>query len=676
MQIERHVFGSISGYATLARSSGLTDSERRQLENLSFGTPYEPSFQASLSKTVAYWSRPLGSGKRAVSRVLPGRPDDAGRPTLLFVTAVVSAEDWNLTLQGDVRPLLRRAELWEWDGSPELAALDLEELDPGPPRLSRDSAQRALGLVSLVELSWATRHPAVVRAEHYSLDEVALVERLLPATIRHDYSVVYRGLNPDLSASLNCLAEGVPAGTANPFRQLDAAKSPYALRLAREGLADGRTPEVLLVGYDDFGQPQIDTSDSRTEDHAVDVYAEHGPAGESRSAAVQLSPALLAALLLLVLLIGGTVGWVMHAAGRSPAPVAPAPPPWEELLVEAVTLPTQASDEQLRTIAALQDQLDEPPFADAPQVDALANSLSELQQTIRLTRDAEKAIARIDSDEPRSIEAADEALDTLAAQAPQVADALRDWFEARQRPREDRLAIMSRRLEEKVAPQVEEMETQADRIDVLAIERARELRASLNLLESASSDMRLGWVTDCLSRLDRLIRRWDRKLDTLDRKQQQDTQQETVRAAESRERLGERLTALSKALAESGPAFEHRQTIARVLGEVAREGQAGMGNVFARPMSQLAEWILALRDVAPPEHIDAVELAIQNCRATARAIERAARRLSSDNTNEQNAKIMADVRTEVRTLTLQFARLEDLVKEVRVEPKSRSDGAP
>ena len=101
-----------------------------------------------------------------------------------------------------------------------------------------------------------------------------------------------------------------------------------------------------------------------------------------------------------------------------------------------------------------------------------------------------------------------------------------------------------------------------------------------------------------------------------------------------------------------------------------------MGNVFARPMSQLAEWILALRDVAPPEHIDAVELAIQNCRATARAIERAARRLSSDNTNEQNATIMADVRTEVRTLTLQVARLEDLVKEVRVEPKSRSDGAP
>ncbi|MBU0617007.1 MAG: hypothetical protein KKI02_04765, partial [Planctomycetes bacterium] len=282
MQIERHVFGSISGYATLARSSGLTDGERRQLENLSFGTPYEPSFQASLSKTVAYWSRPLGSGKRAVSRVLPGRPDDAGRPTLLFVTAIVAADDWDLTLQGDVRPLLRRAELWEWDGAPELAALDLEDLDPGPLRLSRDSAQRALGLVSLVELSWAARQPVVVRAEHYSLDEVALVERLLPAAIRRDCSVVYRGLNPDLAASLNCLAEGIPAGTSNPVRRLDAAKSPYALRLAGEGLADGRTPEVLLVGYDNFGQPRIDTSGSHTEDHAVVAYAEHGRVGGSR----------------------------------------------------------------------------------------------------------------------------------------------------------------------------------------------------------------------------------------------------------------------------------------------------------------------------------------------------------------------------------------------------------
>ncbi len=677
MHIERHVFGSISGYGTLARSPGLTDSEQQQLESLSFGTPYEPSYQASLSKQVACWSRPLGSGRRAISRVLPGRLDDAGRSTLLFVTAVVSAADWDLELQGDLRPLLARAELWEWDGAPELAALDLEGLAPGPLRLSRDGAQRALGLVSLVELSWAARQPVLVRAEHYSLDEVAVVERLLPAEVRRAYSAVYRGLNPDLSASLNCLAEGVPAGTSNPVRRLDAAKSPYALRLASEGLGDGHTPEVLLVGYDNFGQPQIDTSRTHTEDYAVDAYAEHTPIGDRRSGAVQLSPALLAALLLLVVLIGGAAGWTVHAASRRPAALATVAPPWEELLPQAIDLPTQTRDEQLTTITRLQTSLGEAPFAGVPHADELAHSLSELRQTTQLTRDAERAITKVDSDRHSSIRVAGGALDALAERAPHAADMLRDWFEARQRPAEDRLAVVSQRLEEKVAPQVEEMESQADRIDQRTLERARQLRASLNLFESVSTDRPRRWIADHLSRLDGLIRDWDQRLAALDRQQQKHTQQEESRAAENRERLVSRLGALSDALAGSGATAKDRQAVGKALQEVAREGdQAAMGKVFSDPLSRLAAWVLALRDVSPVEHVKAIRVATENCRATARAIERAGKRLSRDNTNEENDRVMADVRTEARTLALQFSYLEGLVKELEVEPQSPSDNSP
>ena len=677
MHIERHVFGSISGYGTLARSPGLTDGEQQQLESLSFGTPYEPSYQASLSKQVACWSRPLGSGRRAISRVLPGRLDDAGRSTLLFVTAVVSAADWDLELQGDLRALLARAELWEWDGAPELAALDLEGLAPGPLRLSRDGAQRALGLVSLVELSWAARQPVLVRAEHYSLDEVAAVERLLPTEVRREYSAVYRGLNPDLSASLNCLAEGVPAGTSNPVRRLDAAKSPYALRLAGEGLADGRTPEVLLVGYDNFGQPQIDTSRTHTEDYAVDAYAEHGPIGDRRSGAVQLSPALLAALLLLVVLIGGAAGWTVHAASRRPAALATVAPPWEELLPQAIDLPTQTRDEQLTTITGLQTSLGEPPFAGVPHADELAHSLSELRQTIQLTRDAERAIAKVDSDKRSSISAAGRALDALAERAPHAADMLRDWFEARQRPGEDTLGVVSERLRDRARSQLEAMESQADRIDQRTLERARQLRASLNLFESVSTDRPRRWIADHLSRLDGLIRDWDQRLAALDRQQQKHTQQEESRAAENRERLVSRLGALSDALAGSGATAKDRQAVGKALQEVAREGdQAAMGKVFSDPLSRLAAWVLALRDVSPVEHVKAIRVATENCRATARAIERAGKRLSRDNTNEENDRVMADVRTEARTLALQFSYLEGLVKELEVEPQSPSDNSP
>lgn len=101
-----------------------------------------------------------------------------------------------------------------------------------------------------------------------------------------------------------------------------------------------------------------------------------------------------------------------------------------------------------------------------------------------------------------------------------------------------------------------------------------------------------------------------------------------------------------------------------------------MGNVFSRPIGELAEWILALRDVAPPEHVEAIKLAVRNCGATARAVERAATRLSQDNAKEQNDKIAGDVRTEARTLSLQLSRLEDLIKELEAGPQPPQGDSP
>lgn len=699
MRIERHVFGSITGYATLARSAGLTAGEQQELESLSFGTPYDRSYQASLLKKVAFWSRPLASGKRAVSRVLPGRPDDAGRPTLLFVTAVVSADDWNLTLQGDVRPLLRRAEPWRWDArletgpASELASLELAGLDAGPLRLSRAGAGRVLGLVSLVELSWAARQPAVVRAEHYSPDEVALVERLLPAAVRRDYSAVYRGLNPDLAASLNCLAEDVPAGTSNPARRLDAAKSPYAQRLAGEGLADGRTPEVLLIGYDHFGQPQIDASrgDARpeagrtdsTEDHAVDVYAQHGPAGPtgptgaSRSRAVQLSLAQLAALLVVTLLIGGAAGWSAHATSHRQAPSPPAAPPWEEMLSGAIGLPAESSEEQLRTIRGLQDRLDEPPFVGAPQAGEFAASLSETRRTVELKHEAENEITKINSVDDRSIVKSARAIEKLEERAAEQAKPLRVWLHDRQGAVEYSAADMSERLREQVLRRVDEMEARSAIANSEAIERARELRASLELVRPVMSDTSKRWVIDCLGRLDSLTEEWQQTLNDLAQQAQQDAHQEESRAAKNVEPLFRRLRELSQTLRDSHIRAKDRKKIGQALQRVAQESTpANMGNVFAEAMSQLADWILVLRDVAPADQVEATRVAIASCRDTAGAIDRIGQRFSGERTFRANDQILTEVRKQVRTLTLQLDSLDDLLKNLENVPQSQSGNSP
>lgn len=678
MHIERHVFGSISGYGTLARSPGLTAHECRQLESVAFGTPYEPSYQTSLSRKVACWSRPLGPGKRAISRVLQGQPDDAGRPTLLFVTAVVSADDWNFTVQGDVRPLLRQAELWKWDGSPNLAALEIDGIDPGPLRLGRDSAHRVMGLISLVELSWTARQSVVVREEDYSLDEVAAVERLLPTAVRRNYSAVYRSLNPEMSASLNCLTSGIPADTSNPIRHLDLPKSPYALLLAQQGLADGRVPDVLLVGYDNFGQPRVDAGDSLTEDLTVDIYTRPSEVDTSRPGAAPIHPLLLAASLLLVLIVGGTVGWLTHSAIQPATTVSAAASslPWEKLLCEAVDLPTQPRDRQLETIDDLQTELRKPGFADSSQTAELTKSLSDLRRTVQLARDVEKYIAKVTPDDSSSIKAANKKLDTLAARNPRMADTLRDRLDARRRPAEDTLAIVSDRLRNKVAPRLEAMESQSDLIDVRALERARELRGSLNLFESATTDRQLPWVADHLSRLDTLIRGWDRKLASLDRQQQQQQQRQTTREQENREQLSRRLQDLSDALQQTNGSASVRNAIGQALRQVAREGQAGMGNVFSRPMSQLAEWLLALRDVAPPKEIDAIQNALKECQTSTHTLTTGAERLSVENTKEESDKIAGELRKDARTLADQLSELTKLIEQLEKEAQPQGDRSP
>ncbi|MFQ5502429.1 MAG: hypothetical protein ACE5EQ_09035, partial [Phycisphaerae bacterium] len=307
MRIERHIFGSKDGYRTLAHSAGLSATECKSLEGFAFGTPYDPALRASLAKNPAYWSRPVGRDKRAITRIMLGQPDDAGRPTLVFISVVISAGDWDTVLQGDAGPLLRMADLWRWNPSTPLEPSQSISPHPSALRLNDQSIQRVLGLVSLLEQAWSFRKPVMIREGAYSFEEILTVERLLPPPIRRTYSSVYRGIIADMPVTLNCLARSVQANSGNPFRSLAGAVSPYAKSLAREGLLEGRIPSSLVHRYSHFSKPVVEAIDdgAGSEDMIKVPHLPKVRAGPNLSA-VTLAVAAAA------LILGFLIGWLAN----------------------------------------------------------------------------------------------------------------------------------------------------------------------------------------------------------------------------------------------------------------------------------------------------------------------------------------------------------------------------
>jgi len=86
-----HILGSRSGYTTLDATPGVTAAERAELEVLSFGDATSSEAMARLEHSAVMTGRRLRSGRFAVSRMLPGGVDDAGRPTVEIITLLLDA---------------------------------------------------------------------------------------------------------------------------------------------------------------------------------------------------------------------------------------------------------------------------------------------------------------------------------------------------------------------------------------------------------------------------------------------------------------------------------------------------------------------------------------------------------------------------------------------------------
>jgi predicted nucleic acid-binding Zn-ribbon protein len=258
MRIDRHIFGSIRGYQTLARTDGITDADVRVLEGLSVGAPASSSVLAALAACPAYVVLPLG-GRRAVTRISEGNPDDQGRPTIQQVTLVVSKAHWDTVLKGDVLSLIRREDLWRWDGQPSIQVMDLPSRGSAGSVASPESADKILAMLSLLERGVTGGKPVLVREQDFTLEEFGLLERLLPPAARAGQTLIYRAFGVSARASLVCIAREAalaPAdGMYRPGQPVDP--SPYALAVAQAGFKLGHIPDGFVQSYRGFAMAGV-----------------------------------------------------------------------------------------------------------------------------------------------------------------------------------------------------------------------------------------------------------------------------------------------------------------------------------------------------------------------------------------------------------------------------------
>lgn len=205
--VSRHVFGSIRGYTTLAKSPDLSHVETVELEILSFGQSNESSYLDSLQIHPAYISRPLQSGRWAVTRVFQGKPDDYDRTTLLFVSAIITMDDWLYSLKCDVDELLECPSLWQWDGKEKLEAVEVT-IEGAREGVAPETRDKALALLAAVEKYGPAKNTTiVVKASDFDVKVLRLLNMVLPSYWKQTFSCAVRALDDGLPFALISMAK-------------------------------------------------------------------------------------------------------------------------------------------------------------------------------------------------------------------------------------------------------------------------------------------------------------------------------------------------------------------------------------------------------------------------------------------------------------------------------------
>ncbi len=113
MRAETHLLASTDGYTTKAASGGLDPRDRNELEELIHGQPDDPATLSGLASQPTALVRQLrGTGRYAISRILPGANDSAGRQTIAICSLILSAQDYVALASRDLWPLVTAKNLW------------------------------------------------------------------------------------------------------------------------------------------------------------------------------------------------------------------------------------------------------------------------------------------------------------------------------------------------------------------------------------------------------------------------------------------------------------------------------------------------------------------------------------------------------------------------------------
>lgn len=253
MQVQRHIFGSRGGYGTLARSAGVTLDDKWLIETAahSFGHTSELAFAERLAIDPAFFTTSFDSGRRGVTCVRPGRVEN-GRMGLIFISAIVSRREWDTVMMGDVGVLLSCAELWQWGGEADLATAELPSR-PTMAMILRQRVQRALTLISELEVAVRRNKQLVVSEEDFDLEDVRAVEMLIPGDMRRHVTTACRCLSADVPCSLVLLAREAGTQGATYRANEGVSLSDYAIALQEKAISSGVIASPFVLMYRGFG---------------------------------------------------------------------------------------------------------------------------------------------------------------------------------------------------------------------------------------------------------------------------------------------------------------------------------------------------------------------------------------------------------------------------------------
>jgi hypothetical protein len=142
IRVETHLFGSVDGYRTLARTEGVSDAEDAALSAMGFGSPRSGAEFESLAERPCMAGRLLASGRYAITRLFAGDPDVAGRQTVERRTLILTSDQWLEACRCDLHATLLAPSVWRRHafaaGEPvDLPLMPCQDLLPEPTESDR-----------------------------------------------------------------------------------------------------------------------------------------------------------------------------------------------------------------------------------------------------------------------------------------------------------------------------------------------------------------------------------------------------------------------------------------------------------------------------------------------------------------------------------------------------------